>query len=110
MAIDLKLAERVRGVLEQERAFTEKKMFGGLCYLVRGHMACGITGQGDLMVRVGPEAHPAALKLKHARPMDFTGRPMKGFVFVAPEGLRTRRSLRTWIGRGLAFTDSLPAK
>ncbi len=110
MAIDESFAERVRTVLGEETPFSERKMFGGLCFMVGGNMACGVTGDDALMVRVGPEAYEKSLALKHARPMDFTGRPMKGFVFVEREGVSTKRNLRAWVGRGVAFAGSLPPK
>jgi hypothetical protein len=109
MAYDDKLAGRVRTVMEEEGTHVEKKMFGGLCFLVGGNMAIGVN-RDNLMVRVGPDAHEATLKLKHARPMDFTGRPMKGMVFVGPEGTATKKNLRAWVRRGLTFAGSLPAK
>ena len=106
MAFDEALAERVRDALPGHA--TEKRMFGGLCFLDRGNMVCGIVGD-DLMLRLGADAE-AALAEPHARPMDFTGRPMKGMVFVAPEGVADDSQLRDWVGRALAFTASLPAK
>ena len=87
MAYDEKLADRVREVLQRRRGVSEKKMFGGLAFLVNGHMACGVQGD-DLMVRVGPDAYDAALKKAGTRPMDFTGRPLKGMVYVGPRGHR----------------------
>ncbi len=95
MAYDEKLADRIREVLERRRGISEKKMFGGLSFLVNGHMACGIIGD-ELMVRVGPEAYDAALKKAGAREMDFTGRPMKGMVYVRPSGFRSTPSLKAW--------------
>ena len=109
MAYDEKLADRVRGALARRRGVSEKKMFGGLAFLVNGHMACGIIGE-DLMVRVGPEAYEAALKKAGARPMDFTGRPMKGMVYVAPRGHRRAPSLEAWVQQGLSYARSLPPK
>ncbi len=87
----------------------ERKMFGGLAFLVRGHMCCGIIGS-DLMVRVGRDDFERLVAKPHARPMDFTGRPSKGMVYVSPAGLRTTRSLSTWIDRGLRFISTLPPK
>jgi TfoX/Sxy family transcriptional regulator of competence genes len=84
-------------------------MFGGLAFLHRGNMCCGIVGS-DLMVRVGAEEYERVVTARHARPMDFTGRPAKGMVYVAPEGLRTEKALRHWIDRGVRFTASLPPK
>jgi TfoX/Sxy family transcriptional regulator of competence genes len=109
MAFDEKLAGRVRKVLAARRGITEKRMFGGLCFLARGNMCCGVVG-GDLVVRVGPDAYEAMLARPHARPMDFTGRPLRGFVFVSARGLASARGLRTWVERGLAQARSLPAR
>ncbi len=109
MAYDEKLAERVRELLKRRRGIGEKKMFGGLAFLVNGHMACGIIGD-ELMVRVGPEAYDAALKKPGARAMDFTGRPMKGMVYVGPRGIRPAPSLEAWLEQGLSYARSLPPK
>jgi hypothetical protein len=84
-------------------------MFGGLAFMIAGNMCVGIVGD-DLMVRVGPDAAPDALELPHAREMDFTGRPMRGFVFVDAAGVTDRTDLEAWVDRGLAFAESLPAK
>ena len=84
-------------------------MFGGLAFMVNGHMCCGIVG-ADLVVRVGADKCSEALSQPHARPMDFTGRPMRGFVYVGPPGYRSNVELRTWIQRGLRFVLSLPPK
>ncbi len=109
MAYDESLAERIRLLLKSRRGVSEKKMFGGLSFLVRGNMACGVVGS-DLMVRVGPEGYDAALARAHAREMDFTGRPMKGMIYVEAKGLRSARQLETWVERGVAFARSLPEK
>ena len=109
MPYDEKLLERVRKVLASQVGITERRMFGGITFLVNGNMACGVETD-RLMVRVGPEAHADALKRPHARPMDFTGTPLKGFVYVTPEGYRDARSLRRWVERGTAFARSLPPK
>ena len=106
MAFDPALADRVRDALP--RHVTEKRMFGGLCFLDRGNMACGIVGDA-LMLRMG-EAAEAARREPHTRPMDFTGRPMKGMLFVDAEGVADDDRLRAWVGRSLAFTATLPAK
>ncbi len=87
MAFDEKLADRVRSILRERNDVVERKMFGGLAFLIRGNMCCGIVGT-DLMVRVGADQHESALAEAHARPMDFTGRPSKGMVYVGAEGLR----------------------
>jgi TfoX/Sxy family transcriptional regulator of competence genes len=109
MAYDEKLAERVREVMHPQRGFTEKKMFGGICFLLRGNMCCGVL-KDELMVRVGPEMHDSALARPHARVMDFTGRPSKGMVYVAADGIRTSAQLRKWVEMGIGFTNTLPAK
>ena len=109
MAYDERLAERVREVLKRRRGISEKKMFGGLAFMVNGHMACGVIGD-DLMVRVGPDAYDAALKKTGARPMDFTGRPMKGMVYVSPRGHGSAPSLKAWVEQGLSYARSLPPK
>jgi TfoX/Sxy family transcriptional regulator of competence genes len=109
MAFDERLAERVRVALAAVPGVTEKHMFGGLCFLVRGNMCCGIVGD-TLMVRVGPDAYDDALARPHAREMDFTGRALRGMVYVAPEGVRAKRSLDAWVRRGSDFATSLPPK
>jgi TfoX/Sxy family transcriptional regulator of competence genes len=109
MAYDEKLAERIRKALAARRDVSERKMFGGIAFMVRGHMACGIA-TGDLMVRVGKEGYEDALARPHARPMDFTGRPLEGYVFVAPAGIRTPAGLRFWVALACANAEALPAK
>ena len=109
MAYDEQLAHRVREVLSDETQWEEIRMFGGLAFMVNGHMCCGVT-PGELMVRVGKERYEEALGLPHARPMDFTGRPLAGMVYVGGEGVRTQASLRKWVGMGVRFTTSLPPK
>ena len=109
MAYDEGLAERLRELLAGRRDVTERKMFGGLAFLCRGHMFVGITDD-VLMVRVGPGAHAAALARPHARPMDFTGRPMKGYVYVDAEGIREDAELAAWVDAGLELVESLPGK
>ena len=109
MAYDETLAERIRTMLKRRKGVTEKKMFGGLCFLVNGNMACGIVGD-TLMVRLGEEGAAEALKEKHVRDMDFTGRPMKSMIYVDPAGIRTDAALRAWIDRGAAFARTLPGK
>ena len=109
MAYSEALADRVRGVLKRRRGISEKKMFGGLCFLVNGNMACGIVGE-ELMLRVGPDAYEEVLALRHARQMDFTGRAMRGMVYVAPMGFHTEAKLRAWVDRGHGFAKKLPKK
>ena len=109
MAFDEELASRTRAALGHVRGVTEIRMFGGLCFTVHGNMAVGVTGD-DLMVRLAPEEGEAALTQPGVRPMDFTGKPMKGFVFVGADMLKTDRTLRGWVDRGVAFASSLPPK
>ena len=109
MAYDEKLAVRVRASLADESDITEKKMFGGLAFMLRGNMACGVTNN-DLMLRVGVERHDIALALPHAREMDFTGKPMKGFIFVAADGCKTAKSLGKCLALARAFAQTLPDK
>jgi TfoX/Sxy family transcriptional regulator of competence genes len=106
MAYDESLAKRIRPLLADLEGVTERKMFGGLAFMLKGKMFVGIIGE-DLMVRVGPDAHARALSKPHARPMDFTGRPMKGYVFVGPEGLRSREELAHWIRQAVDFVEDL---
>ena len=109
MAYDEGLAQRIREALEDVAGTAEKKMFGGLAFLVRGNMCAGVVGD-ELMVRVGPDAYAAALELPHAREMDFTGKPMKGLVYIDCQGIDSDADLAAWVGRGVAFAGALPAK
>ena len=109
MAYDDGLAERVRELLAVRVDVTERRMFGGLAFMVGGHMACGITGD-DLMVRVGREGYDDALAHPHAREMDFTGRPMTGYVYIDAAGIAEDGGLREWVERGVAFVTTLPAR
>lgn len=109
MAYDEGLATRVRDFFQGDPNVTEKKMFGGLCYLQSGHMVCGITND-TFMARVGPDQYEECLKMEYAREMDFTGKPMKGFVFVSPEGIAEDEDLDGWINRCLGFVNTLPPK
>ncbi len=110
MAYDEDLAHRVREQLAGEAgAITERKMFGGLAFLLHGNMTAGVLGE-DLMVRVGPGESDAALSEPHTRVFDMTGRPMKAWVLVAPEGVASDEELARWVRRGLAFAGSLPPK
>ncbi len=109
MAFDEGLAQRLRELLERRRGVTEKKMFGGLCFMLNGHMFVGIVKQ-TLMARVGPERYADAMKQPHARAMDFTGKPMKGMVFVEPAGFDSGRELEAWVDRTLEFVATLPPK
>jgi TfoX/Sxy family transcriptional regulator of competence genes len=103
------LARRVRDMLAAEHSVKEKRMFGGLAFMVNGHMCCGVVNE-NLVLRVGAEEYERALSRPHARVMDFTGREMKGFVYVDPQGWGTTARLRNWIELSLKFVLSLPPK
>ncbi|WIV56559.1 TfoX/Sxy family protein [Amycolatopsis nalaikhensis] len=109
MAYDEDLAERVRDALEGERGLAEKKMFGGLAFLLDGNMAVGVTGDA-LMVRLSAADGEDALAEPGARPFDMTGRPMKGWLLVDPAGHRKAADLGRWVGRGVAFARTMPPK
>jgi hypothetical protein len=110
MAYDEDLANRVREQLAGEDGVTEKQMFGGLAFLLHGNMAVGLSSGGELMVRLGPDATDDALARPHTRLFDMTGRPMRGWILVAPEGVATKRQLGAWVRRGVDFARTLPAK
>jgi hypothetical protein len=110
MAFDEGLAQRIRDALEDvSDPWEERRMFGGLCFMVRDHMAFGIVGE-ELMVRLGKERWEAALKRKGAREMDFTGRSLKGMVYVGTDGIDDDDDLGSWLELGLANARSLPPK
>ena len=109
MAYDEALASRIRRLLEGQEGSSERKMFGGIAFMVAGNMCCGVV-KSQLMVRVGPDAYESALGEPHAQPMDFTGRPMKGMVYVSSDGLADSVSLQKWVDRGLSHARSLPRK
>ena len=109
MAYDHVLAERVRVELGRHAEFAERKMFGGLAFLVKGNMCCGITAT-DLMLRLTPEAVERALKAPHARPMDFTGKPMRSMVYVSADGVSSDAALRQWVEAAADVALRLPAK
>jgi TfoX/Sxy family transcriptional regulator of competence genes len=109
MAYDEGLAERIRGILADRQGVSERRMFGGIAFMIRGRMSVGIV-KDDLMVRVGAEAHASLVRKPHVRPMDFTGRPMKGFLFVASAGLEVDEDLERWVGHGVSYAASLPAR
>jgi TfoX/Sxy family transcriptional regulator of competence genes len=110
MAYDEDLANRIRELLGGESGVTEQKMFGGLAFLVGGHMSVAASGQGGLMVRVDPEATDALAGKPHARPFEMRGRPMAGWLRVEAEGVRTKRQLEPWVKRGVGYARSLPPK
>jgi TfoX/Sxy family transcriptional regulator of competence genes len=109
MAYDEALADRIRDALAAREDVTEQKMFGGLAFMVSGNMCCGVIGS-DAMLRLGEDGADAALDEPHTRPMDFTGRPMKSMVYVAPAGLADGPSVQRWVDRAVAFATSLPPK
>ena len=106
MAYDEKLADRIRQAVGPRADVAEKKMFGGIAFLLDGKMFCGIV-KDDLMVRVGPERYEAALAEAHVRPMNFTGRPMNGYVYVGRGGSRTVKAIAKWVDQGAAFVATL---
>ncbi len=109
MAYDDNLAARVRAALAGKGRIEEKRMFGGLTFMLDGKMCCGVLGE-RLMVRVEPGRHGALLKRKGAAPMDFTGKPMKGFLYVGPEGMAGAKALHGWIGEAVGFVKTVRAK
>jgi len=109
MAFDERLAERIRGSLGRRKGFAEKKMFGGVGFLLHGNLCVGVHGS-ELIVRLAPEATDAVLKQANTRRFDLTGRPMKGWILVEPAGLRTDAQLGKWIAVAAKFAGALPAK
>lgn len=109
MAYDEGLVERIRDIFIDNAQVTEKKMFGGLCFLLSGNMCCGIVGD-SLMARIGPDAYAESLKRTHAREMDFTGKPMRGMVYASPPGIESDEMLADWLGLCTDFAASLPKK
>jgi TfoX/Sxy family transcriptional regulator of competence genes len=109
MAFDETLAQRLRIALAEEDHVVEKKMFGGIAFMVRGNMTVGII-KDELLVRVGPDAQGKALSKPFSRMMDFTGKPMMGFIYVAAPGINTLAKLKAWVKMGLDFTLSLPER
>ncbi|HEV3279992.1 MAG TPA: TfoX/Sxy family protein [Acidimicrobiales bacterium] len=110
MAYDEDIADRIREVIGTERGLTEKKMFGGLAFLIGGNMAVAASGQGGVLVRVDPEQSDRLVDSTDATTAVMRGRPMQGWLRVAPEHLRTKRQLNRWVGLGVAFARSLPVK
>jgi TfoX/Sxy family transcriptional regulator of competence genes len=108
MAYDETLADRIREVLADTADVTEQKMFGGLAFMVHGHMVCGVVGD-DLMLRLGPDVAGTALARPHVRPMDFTGRTMKSMVYVEPAGT-DGEALEDWLRAAVTHADQLPPK
>lgn len=109
MAYNEQLATRIRRALAGRGDLSERKMFGGLAFMLHGHMCVGVNAD-ELMVRVGPDAYDTALRRKHVREMDFTGRALTGYVYVSADGVGTRATLMSWLSLCVAFADSLPPK
>lgn len=109
MAYDEDLAERIRVALRERHDIVEKKMFGGVAFLLAGQMCVGVW-KDSLVARVGPEAYAEALEMPHVREFDITGRPMRGWVLVEPEGVENSVALRSWLERSVRFVESLPPK
>src|SRR4051812_22870061 len=110
MAYDEELAHRIRELIAGEAGVTEKKMFGGLAFLVGGNMAVAASGQGGLLVRVDPEESEKLAARPHAGKMEMRGRAMRGWLRVEPDGVRTKRQLEPWVRRGVTYARSLPPK
>jgi TfoX/Sxy family transcriptional regulator of competence genes len=111
MAFDEDMANRLRELLAGRDAITEKKMFGGLAFLLHGHMTVAASRTGGLLVRVNPAEADEALGRRHAMPMEMgAGRRPEGWILVAPEGVKTKRQLEPWVRRSLAFVETLPPK
>lgn len=109
MAYDEGLARRVREALAGQPALVEKKMFGGVAFMLKGNMCCGVLDD-ELIVRVGPDQYAEAMERPETRAFDFTGRVMKGFVVVSPEGCGSQESLSEWVRKGASYALSLPEK
>jgi TfoX/Sxy family transcriptional regulator of competence genes len=109
VAYDERLADRIRRVLAKRPDVSERKMFGGIAFMVRGNMCCGVV-KNELMVRVGPDQYDKLMAQAGARPMDFTGRPTKGMLYVDAKTCANAKSLASWVERGAEFAMALPAK
>jgi len=109
MVYDKELAGRIRQILASLKGLDEKKMFGGISFLLNGNMCCGVV-KDNLVIRIGRKNYEKALAEPHARPMDFTGRPLSGFIYVSPSGYLTDKDLTKWLKQAIAFTKSLPPK
>ncbi len=109
MAYHERLAERIRDYFKRRRGVEEKRMFGGLCFMLNGHMCCGIE-KDRLIVRVMPDRYEALLKKPHPRKMDFAGKPLKGFPFISEAGYRTASDLTSWLDEAVECAKSKPPK
>jgi len=109
MTFSERTADQIRRAMKKTPGWSERQMFRGVTFMVKGNMCCGVLDE-HLVVRVGPDAYEGALREPHTRPMDFTGRPLRGFVFVERKGFKSDRSLAKWIDRGMKFVATLPPK
>ncbi len=109
MAYNLEVASKMRAELQGITGLSERKMFGGIAFMIHGNLACGVQGE-SLIVRVGPERHAEALEQPHARPFDFSGRPMSGWVYVDPGGFASAQDLKKWIQWGIEYAITLSKK
>lgn len=109
MPYDEDLAQRVRTALERREGISEKKMFGGIAFMLNGHMTCGVV-RDHLMLRLGEDGAQTALEEPHTRPMDFTGKPLKTMIYLDPPGFSQDAHLEAWVDRAVAFARGLPPK
>lgn len=109
MAYDELVAQRIRQTLKGSPGISQRKMFGGVAFLLNGNMCCGVVRQ-DLVLRLGNEGVAQALQQPHTRPMDFTGRPLGSMIYLSPEGYQSEADLQSWVEQALAFCETLPAK
>ena len=109
MAYERGVAECVRDLLLNREGFSERKMFGGVSFMLRGNMCCGVVGR-DLCLRLGDQGAAAALAEPHTRPMDFTGKPLQSMIYLSPEGYADDADLASWVTRAARFAETLPAK
>lgn len=109
MVYDPGLSQRIREIMQEQPELREAEMFGGICFMLQGNMACGVIGD-ELMVRVGKQRHELAHVQPNTRPFDFTGKPMRGWVVVTPEGIEEDQQLRDWLQLGIDYALSLPPK
>jgi hypothetical protein len=110
MAYDEDLAYRIRELVAAERGVEEKRMFGGLAFLINGNMSVAASGRGGLMVRVPPDETEKLLTREHVEPMVMAGRETRGWLRVSPDGVKTKRQLQSWVSRGVDYAKSLPSK
>ena len=110
MAYDEDLAHRIRELIASERGVEEKRMFGGLAFLINGNMSVAVSGQGGLMVRVPPDETEKLLTRDHVQPMVMAGRETRGWLRVSDDGVRTKRQLQPWVTRGVDYAKCLPPK